>query len=310
MPSLLKKPYGICYGPHRDGQDPTKNIHPNSTEMNQDIDFLSKLTKRIRVYSSQGILNMMENLDKNKIKINLGVSLNANDSTANDIEISNAKEILAKFGNLIDCITVGNEVLARIIWDSHMDLGHVNPAIKNQVDKIKTNKIIPYINDLKKTVSQSSDNNIRVTTAEPWRLWQDHPDLIDAVDVVTAHIHPYWDGQDAVDAGDYVLQTYNTVASVGRAHGKKVIIGETGWPTRGTVIGSAIPNLSNHKMFLQKFLDVVTVPEYYLFEAFDEKWKEMYGSVESNWGLYTSKGTAKHNFVDTLSGLTSKNNWR
>jgi len=309
MSSASKKPYGICYGPHRDGQDPTKNIHPNNTEMNQDIAFLSKLTKRIRVYSSQSILYVLENLDKNKIKINLGVSLNV-DSHTNDIEISKAKEILVKYGDLIDCITVGNEILARIVWDFHSDLDHVNPAIKNQIDKIKTNQIIPYIDVLKEAVSKSSNKNIRVTTAEPWRLWEDHPDLINAVDVITAHIHPYWDGQDAANAVDYVLQTYNTVVSVGMAYGKKVIIGETGWPTRGAVIGAAIPSISNHQTFLQRFLDNTTIPEYYVFEAFDERWKEMYGLVEGNWGLYNSKGMAKHDFISTLSGDPSKNNWR
>ncbi|MCA9828451.1 MAG: hypothetical protein KC444_08735 [Nitrosopumilus sp.] len=310
MSYVSKKPYGICYGPHRDGQDPTKNIHPNYTEMHQDITFLNKLTKRIRVYSSQSILHVLKNLDKNKTQINLGVSLNV-DSHINDIEISKAKEILAKYGDLIDCITVGNEVLARIVWDSHSDLGHVNPTIKNQIDKIKTNHLIPYIDDLKETVSKSSDKNIRVTTAEPWRLWQDHPDLVDAVDVITAHIHPYWDGQDAANAVDYVLQTYNTVMSVGMAHGKKVIIGETGWPTHGDAIGDAIPSPENQLRFISEFREIADFNEieYFFFEAFDEKWKEMYGFVEGHWGLCDSKGMTKHDLA-ILFGTTYKNNWR
>ena len=202
MSSELKPLYGICYGPHRDGQDPTQNIHPNEMDLNQDVIFLSKLTKRIRIYSSQGILNVIKNLDKNKVEVNLGITLDVNSSVNSALEISNAKGILAKYSDLIDCITVGNEVLAKIIWDSHMDLDDVTPEIKNQIDKIKTTQIIPYIDDLKKAVSQSNNKNIRVTTAEPWRLWQDHPDLIDTVDVITAHIHPYWDGQDISNAAD------------------------------------------------------------------------------------------------------------
>ena len=161
----VKKLYGICYGPHRDGQDPTRNIHPNETEMNQDIVFLSKLTKRIRTYSPQNILNVIKSLDKNKIQINLGISLDVNNT--NDIEISEAKNILAKYSDLIYCITVGNEVLARIIWDSNFDLDHVSPVIKKHIDKVKTNQMIPYVYDLKKAVSRSNNKNICVTTAEP-----------------------------------------------------------------------------------------------------------------------------------------------
>jgi len=307
--SELKLPYGICYGPHRDGQDPTQSIHPNEIEMNQDVTFLSTLTKRIRIYSSQGISDMIKNLDKNKVKVNLGVSLDVNSSTNSDIEISKAKDILTKYADLIDCITVGNEVLAKIIWDSHLDLGNVSSLIKNEIDKVKTTKIIPYIDDLKKAVSQSDNKNIRVTTAEPWRLWQDHHDLIDIVDVITVHIHPYWDGQDISHAVDYVLQTYNAVASLGKIYGKNVIVGETGWPTHGATIGTAIPSSGNQKIFLQKFLNTVTIPEYYIFEAFDEKWKEMYGLVEGHWGLYDSKGMTK-NDLGILSETMSENNWR
>jgi len=309
IPSELKLPYGICYGPHRDGQDPTQNIHPNEMDLNQDVIFLSKLTKRIRVYSSQGILGVIKNLDKNKVKVNLGISLDVNSPTNNDNEVSNAKDILTKYSDLIDCITVGNEVLAQIIWDSHLDLGNVTSVIKNKLDKVKTTQIIPYIDDLKKAVSQSNNKNIRVTTAEPWRLWQDHQDLIDDVDVITAHIHPYWDGQDISHAADYVLRMYNDVMSLGKIHGKNVIIGETGWPTHGARIGNAIPSPDNQKMFLQKFLNIISIPEYYIFEAFDEKWKEMYGLVEGHWGLYDSKGMTKHD-LSILSGISSKNNWR
>ena len=97
MPSVLKKLYGVCYGPHRDGQDPTKNMHPNKMEMNQDVVFLSKLTKRIRTYSSQSILNVIKNLDKNKMQLNLGVSLDVSNPVANDIEISTAKNLLARY---------------------------------------------------------------------------------------------------------------------------------------------------------------------------------------------------------------------
>ena len=106
-----------------------------------------------------------------------------------------------------------------------------------------------------------------------------------------------------------VLQTYNAVVSLGRIHGKNVIIGETGWPTCGARIGTSIPSPDNQKIFLQKFLNIITISEYYLFEAFDEKWKETYGLVEGHWGLYDSKGMAKHD-LSALSGITSKNNWR
>lgn len=35
--------------------------------------------------------------------------------------------------------------------------------------------------------------DVPVSTAEPWHVWLDHPELVAAVDYITVHILPYWE---------------------------------------------------------------------------------------------------------------------
>jgi hypothetical protein len=59
--------------------------------------------------------------------------------------------------------------------------------------------------------------------------------------------------------------------------GKKLMIGETGWPSAGPPHGAAVPSAENQARYFTDFLawtkrqpDQV---QYYYFDAFDEAWK-------------------------------------
>ena len=72
-----------------------------------------------------------------------------------------------------------------------------------------------------------------VSYADVWEFWLQHPEVADAVDVVTIHILPYWEDRPvAVDAAvDHVAEVAERMR---RAFpGKPILIGEVGWPSRG-----------------------------------------------------------------------------
>jgi len=80
------------------------------------------------------------------------------------------------------------------------------------------------------------------------------------------------------------------------AHGKPVIISETGWPDRGSAFHGSVPSRAGAMRY---FVDTVQwakmadVPMFY-FAAFDEAWKVgAEGDVGAYWGLWDKDGQPK-----------------
>ncbi len=57
--------------------------------------------------------------------------------------------------------------------------------------------------------------------------------------------------------------------------GKRVVIGETGWPSAGSPNNEAVPSLENQRRFYLEFLALADANnvDYFYFDAFDELWK-------------------------------------
>ncbi|MDV7400675.1 glycosyl hydrolase family 17 protein, partial [Arthrospira platensis SPKY1] len=71
--------------------------------------------------------------------------------------------------------------------------------------------------------------------------------------------------------------------------GKRVIITETGWPSKGESLGSAHPGYSNAlKYFIQTQLWAMDENiETFYFSSFDESWKVgAEGEVGAYWGIW------------------------
>jgi exo-beta-1,3-glucanase (GH17 family) len=49
------------------------------------------------------------------------------------------------------------------------------------------------------------DSPVPVATADHWKFFLDHPELVDALDQVFAHILPYWEGISKNSAVDGIL---------------------------------------------------------------------------------------------------------
>jgi exo-beta-1,3-glucanase (GH17 family) len=63
--------------------------------------------------------------------------------------------------------------------------------------------------------------------------------------------------------------------------GKRIVVGEVGWPSDGVARGQAVPSLTNQTSFLREFLQGAhdRGPEYFVLEAFDQPWKTGEGDV-------------------------------
>ena len=183
-----------------------------------------------------------------------------------------------------------------------------------QMKTLSESELISYI----RRVKQAVPRNVRVTTAEAWSIWLNTPSLVHEVDYVLVHIHPFWEGQPIQGAASWVVQRYDEVKA--KLAGKEVIIGETGWPSRGTpedacVPPNVIPSEENQRKFIQEFAQLAREDHisYYLFSTYDEewKWKEGCGSQDvgvsslpldrnlsgrfpgSSWGIFYSDGRIK-----------------
>ena len=79
-------------------------------------------------------------------------------------------------------------------------------------------------------------------------------------------------------------------------NGKRVIISETGWPSKGTSIRGAEPSFLN---FLRYFINAQQWSkdeniEMYYFSSFDEEWKtDIEGDVGASWGLWDANMNLK-----------------
>lgn len=136
--------------------------------------------------------------------------------------------------------------------------------------------------------------NIPVGYAEIWPIWLNHPNLIDVVDFILTHHHPYWEGIAVEKAVAAVANQYPQVVAV--AKGKPVIIGETGWPSAGDKQGDAIPSLENACSYFFNFVSWARANNvlYAYFEAFDEPWKAKdEGPQGAHWGVWDKDGILK-----------------
>ena len=258
--------HGVCYGPYRTGQSPELGIHPFRDEIREDLDILDDFTGRIRIYTARDIATDVVQLAAERgLSVTLGDWLDA-DNTTNDLEIAALISLTNQYTN-VTAVVVGNE---RILF--------------NEIPKYK---LISYINQVRQAVS------VPVSTAEPWSIWLDpaNQDLVDAVDYLLVHIHPFWESVSPGEAVDDVAQKYNEVRT--RYPDKPLIIGETGWPSDGSDVGAAHPGLAEQQQFVEDFVawTAANDVQYFYFEAFDESWKcgGNEGDVGCHWGLFTEE---------------------
>lgn len=237
-------------------------------QIEEDVDMLSFFTKRLRVYSSYDAQKILEAVSKrNDMAIDLGIWLSPNHED-NFKEVQRAIKLSKKYPMHINNIIVGNETILR--KDLNLD------------------EVIGYINYVAENVMHP------VTTAEVWKTWDDYPSLVDNVDFITVHILPYWEQVDIKGFNNFILEKYFYLK--GKFSPKKVVIGETGWPSNGYNNKNAKPGLRNQAAAIRGFINVANANNipFNIVEAFDQPWKGYEeGNVGQYWGIFDEDRTLK-----------------
>ncbi len=257
----------LSYTPSGGTSDGTADIH---AQIDHDLQQLSKRTQCVRTYSvSNGLDYVPEAARKLGMRVVLGLWIGVNRET-NEKEINRAIAIAKDHADIIDAIIVGNEVLLR--------REQTADVLYEMLVRVKAATQLP------------------VTYADVWEFLLKNPKLAEVSDFITIHILPYWEDQPVgIDhAMEHVQAIFTRVQQ--QFPGKRIYVGETGWPSEGRQRDAAIPSLLNQARFTREFIalaDKLKLP-YNFIEAYDQPWKKgLEGTVGGYWGLYDAQGREK-----------------
>ena len=272
---------GLSYTPWRSGLSAETSRHADAAAIDANLALIAQRALNIRTYGTNGGQELVPKL---AARHNLGVTLGiwiGRDLAANELEIANGIDLANGNAN-VHRIIVGNESLLR---------EDTTPA-----------HLIDYIRRVQRQVK------IPVATAEPWHVWLKYPELAQAVDFLSIHILPYWEGVPIANAPDFAIQRYEEVKQ--QFPDKHIYIGEIGWPSEGQWQQGAEPSRINQARFIRSFLNYATERQldYSIIEAFDSRWKrDLEGSVGAHWGLWNEDGDPKFPMSGTV---TERHNWQ
>lgn len=257
--------HGLAFSPYVDGQDNMCDVSPE--QIRARMAMLAPHTDWVRTFScTRGNEVAPVIASELGLKSMVGVWID-DDAERNELEL--AKGIaLAQQGHA-GILAIGNEVLLR--------------------EELTEDQLIAYIQRAKAEV------NVPVGYVDAYFLFENHPRVAEACDVLLVNCYPFWEGYPIEHAHIYMREMYRRAQRV--AEGKKVIIAETGWPNIGTRDRGAVPSRINAMKY---FIDAVEWTrkeniDLFYFAGFDEAWKvAKEGDVGAYWGLWDKDGKPKY----------------
>ncbi len=228
-------------------------------QIRTDLALIAKHAKAVRTYAStQGLERVPEIAAELGLTVTLGVWLDK-DKARNEREIATALDLARRYHN-VTRLVVGNETFLR-----HE---HTAADLANIVRRVKRDSPVP------------------VATADHWKTFIDHPELVDAVDQVFAHILPYWEGMPKQTALEGSLALYDQLRA--KYPDKKIVIGEFGWPSAGHNFERAVPDPIGQAVLLRNFVARANARDidYNIVEAIDQPKKLFEGNVGPYWGIF------------------------
>jgi exo-beta-1,3-glucanase (GH17 family)/cellulose synthase/poly-beta-1,6-N-acetylglucosamine synthase-like glycosyltransferase len=272
---------GLSYTPWRSDLLADRARHADAKEIDAQLAFIAQHANSIRTYGTDGGQELVPRLAaKYGLSVTLGIWI-GNDPAANELEIANGLD-LARGNPAIHRIIVGNESLLR---------GDVT---------------VPQLMDYVRRVQRQVD--LPVSTAEPWHVWLDHPEMAQTVDFVMVHILPYWEGIDIDRAVAFVADRYGYLQKL--FPNQHITIGEVGWPGEGQWFKAAEPSRINQARFTRQFLNLASEMglDYFVIEAFDSNWKRaIEGTVGAHWGLWERDLSTKFPMTGPIT--ERRNSW-
>ena len=250
---------GLCVGPYVGGEAPGVTVLAGPV-LRERLAVVAENTTWIRTYGVDGGLERAGEIAHDLgMKAAVGAWLAA-DPGANRRSL----EALAAIGNAgdADLLVVGSETLLR--------------------GNLSERDLVTYIQWVRREVP-----DVPVCTAEPYGEFLARPALVEASDLLMVHVYPFWEGGGIDGAAGRTVGAWEQVVAV--ANGRRVVVGETGWPDAGSPYGAAVPGPENAARFLHEATALFHdrgVP-YFYFSAFDEAWKvEEPCGVGPHWGIW------------------------
>jgi glucan 1,3-beta-glucosidase len=251
--------HGFCFSPYLEGQSPGSQV--SAAQIRARLEVIRPVTRWVRTFSCT---------DGHEQTPAIATLVGAWLGT--DAEI-NAREIegviaVARAGHA-DIVAVGNEVLLR--------------------EDMTEDELIAHIERVKTALP-----GVPVGYVDAYYLFEKHPRVTAACDVVMTNCYPFWEGCPREQALAYMQSMMQRTRTA--APGKRVLISETGWPDQGSNFHGALPSQEGAMRY---FIDTVRWAredgiELFYFAAFDEAWKVgAEGDVGAYWGLWDKDAKPK-----------------
>jgi len=263
---LKNKIHGICFSVYDENQKPGDDI--SDEQILKKLEIIKPHVKWIRTFSCSDENMRIPILAKELgFKTLVGAWL-GKDLDKNQIEVDKLIELCND--GYIDVAAVGNEVMYR--------------------KDLSEEKLIEYI----KYVKSKIKTKVPVGYVDAYYEFSSRPSITDVCDVILTNCYPYWEGCNIDYSLIYMKQMFYHARDV--ANGKRVIITETGWPSKGSSLRGADPS---NKNFLKYFINAQKWSyeeeiEMFYFSSFDESWKiNSEGDVGAFWGIWDSDTKSK-----------------
>ena len=258
--------HGLCFSPYLEGQAPGSIV--SEAQIRARLEIIRPYTRWIRSFScTEGHQHTPRIAHELGLKTLVGAWLGTNVED-NERELEGAIGV-ARAGHA-DLLAIGNEVLLR--------------------KDLSEEALLDYLRRAKQAVP-----DVPVGYVDAYYLFEKHPRVTAACDVLLTNCYPFWEGCPREQAIAYMQSMYQRTLTV--AGGKRVIISETGWPNTGQPFHGSVPSVEGA---LRYFIDtcrwgMADGVEVIYFAAFDEVWKVGdEGDVGAYWGLWDKDGRPKY----------------
>jgi glucan 1,3-beta-glucosidase len=263
--TLQRGAHGLCFSPYMEGQQPGDQI--GEAQIRARLQIMRPHARWIRSFScTDGHEHTPRIAHELGLKTLVGAWLGT-DAAINARELQGVIDV-ARAGHA-DIVAVGNEVLLR--------------------EDMPEDELLACIQQVKDALP-----GVPVGYVDAYYLFEKHPRITAACDVVMTNCYPFWEGCPREQALAY-MQTM-VARTRAAAPGKRVLISETGWPDQGSAFHAAVPSREGA---MQYFVDCCRWAEedgieFFYFAAFDEAWKVgAEGDVGAYWGLWDKHGLPK-----------------
>jgi glucan 1,3-beta-glucosidase len=257
--------HGLCFSPYLEGQAPGSQV--SEAQIRARLKIIQPHTRWIRTFScTEGHEQTPRIAHELGIKTLVGAWLGT-DAEINERELQGV--IAAARAGHADIVAVGNEVLLR--------------------EDMSEDDLLACIERVKQALP-----GVPVGYVDAYYLFEKHPRITAACDVVLTNCYPFWEGCAREGALAYMQSMVQRTRAA--APGKRIVISETGWPDQGSAFHASVPSTAGAMAY---FIDTMAWAErdgieVFYFAAFDEAWKVgAEGDVGAYWGLWDKDGLPK-----------------